>query len=140
MPKISVDDDKMLADEEVVDEGIDETVKHVKPSKMLKKKPVKPTKEEEKSSVVTNILSLGLRLTIADARKKKEEEGKKVLPVATNTELNFKGSRSEDGKKAQVERKVTRSSVPPLAGISGKIIDKTKKSLLNIFEAADKDT
>jgi hypothetical protein len=139
-PKISVDDDKMLADEEVVDEGIDETVKHVKPSKMLKKKPVKPTKEEEKSSVVTNILSLGLRLTIADARKKKEEEGKKVLPVATNTELNFKGSRSEDGKKAQVERKVTRSSVPPLAGISGKIIDKTKKSLLNIFEAADKDT
>jgi len=114
-------------EEEEGEEKEDEEKEVMKPTKLNKKQMSKAQEIVKKPEV----LSLGLRLTIADARRKREEEGKRDAPPAVaDMDLSFKGSGGEDLKPRE-RRVTTRSSVPPAAAFVGE----TKKALVKLFDA-----
>jgi hypothetical protein len=114
-------------EEEEGEEKEDEEKEVMKPTKSNKKQMSKAQEIVKKPEV----LSLGLRLTIADARRKREEEGKRDAPPdVADMDLSFKGSGGEDLKPRE-RRVTTRSSVPPAAAFVGE----TKKALVKLFDA-----
>jgi hypothetical protein len=114
-------------EEEEGEEKEDEEKEVMKPTKSKKKQMSKAQEIVKKPEV----LSLGLRLTIADARRKREEEGKRdAPPAAADMDLSFKGSSGEDLKPRE-RRVTTRTSVPPAAAFVGE----TKKALVKLFDA-----
>ena len=121
-------------DEEEEEEEEEEKKVVMKPAKSKKKQTSTVVQEKVKKTEKKGVLSLGLRLTIADFRRKREEEGRKDVPpavaAAANLDLSFKGSSGEDLKPQQ--RRTTRPLSVPLPSSNLEI---TKKSLTKVFEA-----